>query len=107
MRNTGSGWTEVASPNVGGATKINLFSDVSAVSATNAWAVGEHEASNFTRRTLDEHFTNRAWTAVRSPNSGTGDNRLFGVDAVTGTNVWAVGTASHPIGSTGLILLGC
>ncbi len=106
MRNTGSGWTEVASPNVGTA-KINFFNDVSGVSATIAWAVGEHEDSSFTRRTLVERFTNGAWSVVGSPNSGSSDNRLFGVDAVTGTNVWAVGKASHPIGSTGLILHGC
>jgi hypothetical protein len=107
MRNTGSGWTEVPSPNVGGNDTINYFNDVGGVSATLAWAVGEHDSNANVRRTLVEHFTNGSWDVVASPNSGSGDNQLFAVDAVTNTNVWAVGKASHPIGSTGLILHGC
>ncbi len=106
MRNTGSGWHVVASPNVG-TDKINVFNDVSAVSATNAWAVGERENDSFVRRTLIAHFAGGSWSVVASPNSGTSDNRLFGVEAPKATNVWAVGTASHPVGSTGLIERGC
>jgi hypothetical protein len=106
MRNTGSGWQPVTSPNVG-TGEINILNDVSALSAGNAWAVGEHENASFVRRTLVEHFANGHWSVVSSPNSGTGDNKLFGVETPTSTRVWAVGTASHPIGSTGLILRGC
>jgi hypothetical protein len=102
VRNTGSGWNVVNSPNVG-ATKINILNDVSAVSAGNAWAVGERENDSFVRRTLVEHFEGGAWHVVASPNVGSGDNRLFGVTTPSGTNVWAAGTAGHPIGSTGLI----
>jgi len=80
---------------------------VSAVSATNAWAVGERDSNSFVRRTLIAHFAGGKWSVVSSPNSGTGANRLFGVTTPTGTNVWAVGSAVHPIGSTGLIEHGC
>ena len=106
MRNTGTGWGVVPSQNVG-TNKINILNDVSALSAGNAWAVGEFENSSFVRRTLVEHFANGHWSVVGSPNSGTGDNHLYGVETPTSTRVWAVGTASHPIGSTGLILRGC
>ncbi len=101
--NDGAGWEVVPSPNVG-TDKINFFSDVGAsVSGTNVWAVGERETSSFVRRTLIAHFTNGTWNVVASPNSGTGHNELFGVAAPSITNVWTVGTASHPIGSTGLV----
>jgi hypothetical protein len=106
MRNTGSGWEVISSPNVG-TDKINLFNDVSALSASNAWAVGERDSSSFVRRTLIAHFSGGAWSVVASPNSGTGANRLFGVATPSGTNVWAVGSASHSIGSTGLVEHGC
>jgi len=107
LRNTGSGWDVVPSPNVG-TDKINFFNDISAISATNAWAVGERETSSFVRRTLIAHFTNGTWKVVRSPNSGTGHNELFGVGpAPSGSGLWTVGRASHPIGSTGLIENGC
>ena len=107
MRNTGSGWQVVGSPTPGIAENISLFNDVSALSATNVWAVGEWENDKFVRRTLIAHFSNGSWHVIQSPNSGTKNNRLFGVDAVTATNVWAVGTADHNIGSAGLIEHGC
>ncbi|HXJ65981.1 MAG TPA: hypothetical protein VNN79_19655 [Actinomycetota bacterium] len=107
LRDTGtSGWNVVDSPNVG-TDKINFFNDISAVSATNAWAVGEYDSNSFVRRTLVAHFSNGSWKVVASPNRGTDDNRLFGVDMPSGTNVWTVGTANHPIGSTGLIEHNC
>jgi hypothetical protein len=106
LRNTGSGWDLVPSPNVG-TDKINFFNDISALSATNAWAVGEYDSNSFIRRTLIAHFTNGTWKRVASPNSGTGHNRLYGVATPSGTNVWTVGTANHPIGSTGLIEHSC
>jgi hypothetical protein len=107
LRDTGSsGWQVVASPNVG-TNQINFFSDISAVSATNAWAVGEFDSNRFVRRTLIAHFSNGSWKVVPSPNSGTGDNRLFGVATPSRTNVWSVGTANHPIGSTGLVEHSC
>jgi hypothetical protein len=106
LRNTGSGWDVVDSPNVG-TNKINFFNDISAVSATNAWAVGEFDSNSFHRRTLIAHFSNGSWKVVSSPNSGTDDNRLFGAATPSGANVWSVGTANHPIGSTGLIEHSC
>ena len=107
LRNTGSGWDLMDSPSVG-TDKINFFSDISALSATNAWAVGERETSNFVRRTLIAHFTNGAWKVIASPNSGTGHNELFGVAPPhPATGLWTVGTAAHPIGSTGLIEYSC
>jgi hypothetical protein len=64
---------------------------VTALSATNAWAVGDYCTSSGATRTFIAHFNGSAWRTVRSPNVGAGDNALGGVDAVSPTNVWAVG----------------
>jgi hypothetical protein len=106
-RNTGSGWQKVVSPNIGGGSKLNMFHDVSALSASNAWTVGEHENASFVRRTTIAHFTSGSWHVVASPNASTKNNQLFGVAAVRATNIWAVGTTQRSIGSAGLIEHGC
>ena len=69
--------------------------------------MGEHENASFVRRTTIAHFANGSWHIIASPNASTKNNTLNGVAAVRATNVWAVGTAQHPIGSSGLIEHGC
>jgi len=59
---------------------------VSAVSATDAWAVGESLG-----HTLIEHWDGNAWRVVASPNVGS-SNSLSGVSALSATQAWAVGT---------------
>jgi hypothetical protein len=86
------------SPNVQG----NTFNAVSAISASDVWAVGFDASNNLNEsRTLIEHFNGTRWSAVPSPNPGsparcqnsnTG-NVLNSVAAVSSTNVWAVGFA--------------
>jgi hypothetical protein len=72
---------------------------ISAVSATDAWAVG-YSCSNaqcsepdLAYKTLTEHWNGTAWSTVASPNLGPSD-QLTGVSAVSATDAWAVGTAS-------------
>jgi hypothetical protein len=72
---------------------------VSAVSATDAWAVGyacsnaECSEPNLVYKTLIEHWNGTTWSTVASPNPAPSD-QLTGVSAVSATDAWAVGTAS-------------
>lgn len=84
------GWQVVPSP---GPAQAGLHS-VSAVSATDAWAVGDYlnAASNY--RTLTEHWNGHTWQVVPSPNPAGGaspTDTLAGVVAVSAKDVWAVG----------------
>ena len=76
---------------------------VSAVSATDAWAVGykcsnaDCSPPNLTYSTLIDHWNGKTWSTVASPDSGTSD-QLTGVSAVSATDAWAVGnTNSGPV----------
>jgi hypothetical protein len=83
----GSTWSIVPSPNAG-ASSTHL-SSVAAVSANDAWAVG-NSGSFGANRTVIEHWDGNAWSIVASPNP-TGNDSLTAVAAVNATDVWAVG----------------
>src|SRR5205823_5145941 len=82
-------WLAVSSPN--GGTADNVLSGVSAVSATDVWAVGYYTDTNSLDETLIEHWNGTSWSIVASPNPGTGNNILQSVSARTASDVWAVG----------------
>ncbi|HET7247456.1 MAG TPA: hypothetical protein VFJ07_21780 [Streptosporangiaceae bacterium] len=88
----GSAWTQVKSPNPGGATQNNDLSSVAATTATNAWAVGDYGTGTGTR-TLALHWDGSAWTQAATPNLGGSsiDDAFTAVGASTAGNVWAVG----------------
>lgn len=53
------------------------------------------------RTTLVEHWTSGStWTAVPSPSPGAGLNFLTGIDGISPTDAWAVGTDSNADGSS-------
>jgi hypothetical protein len=84
----GTAWKKVDSPgNVAGASSELL--GVAAVSASDAWAVGD---SGPVGQPLILHWNGRSWAKVASP-SFTGGADLNAV-AATSKAVWAVGTAS-------------
>jgi hypothetical protein len=88
----GTAWSQVKSPNPGAA--CNYLTAISAISATNAWAVGQSctFAVN-TCHTLIVHWNGTAWSQVASPNPGTvGFDPLSGVSADSRTDAWADGT---------------
>ena len=70
----------------------NTLNEVAAVSATDAWAVG---TSCYSEKTLVERWNGSSWRIVPSPSFLTGgdgiQNELYGVAAVSATDVWAVG----------------
>ncbi len=79
---------------------------VSAVSASDAWAVGykcsnaECALPNLTFSTLIDHWNGRKWSTVASPSPGP-STQLTGVSAVSATDAWAVGnTNSGPVNTT-------
>jgi hypothetical protein len=84
-------WRVVPSPSP--SDQANYLSAAAAVTAGDVWAVGAWYRSHTTSTpgTLTEHWDGTAWTVVPSPNATDGYNELYGVAAVSSTDVWAVG----------------
>ncbi|MGH2496435.1 MAG: hypothetical protein ACRDIV_17185 [Ktedonobacteraceae bacterium] len=87
----GSSWSVVKSPNPGPGSSNDHLNGVTAISASNVWAVGN---SNTFAQTLIEHWNGSHWSVVKSPSPGSGDD-LRGVTAVSANNIWAVGYSSN------------
>jgi hypothetical protein len=77
----GSAWTAVATPDIGS----DYLVDVSAVSATNAWAV------SFLGSVL--HWDGTAWTVATKLSQGA----ISTVTAVSATDVWITGSGSDSL----------
>ena len=90
----GRTWTRMPSPTPPGQV-VALFA-VSAVSATDVWAVGR-DLTATTGKTLVLHWDGRAWTQVSSPSPGATDNQLLGVHMTTATDGWAVGLTTNSL----------
>jgi hypothetical protein len=86
----GTAWSHVASPNPG---KGGSLSAVSAVSSADAWAAGSYCPPSLCNRedTLLLHWNGTAWSTVASPNSGSAQNELNAVSAISPGDAWAVG----------------
>jgi hypothetical protein len=63
---------------------------VSAVSGSDAWAVGRQNSTGVFK-TLILHWNGTAWSKVKSPSPSLADAELMGVSAVSGSDAWAVG----------------
>jgi hypothetical protein len=90
----GTVWQTVPSPNVG---KSSAFNGVVALAPDNVWAVGSSgDVSDGPTLTLIEHYDGTEWSVVPSPNVGPNStfqsNRLFGITAVSPTDIWAFGS---------------
>jgi hypothetical protein len=91
-------WTISPSQNPG--LRINVFGDVSALSATDAWAVGYSAdklatADEGDGKTLVEHWDGQTWTLVASPSPGLYQNGFNAVLAIAPNDVWAAGYRSE------------
>ncbi len=82
-------WSVVPSPNPN--VVPSGLSGVAAVSANDVWAVGSSGSQRSGGQTLIEHWDGAHWQIVKSPSPGSRYNTLYGVTAVSVTNVWAVG----------------
>jgi hypothetical protein len=78
----------VASPN---GTGNNYLDSTSAISANDVWAVGNSTNASNLDRTLAEHWNGATWSIVPTVNPGALHNDLFGVSAISSSDVWAVG----------------
>ena len=94
----GAVWTIVPSPNQG--TQDNYLQDVTAVSATDVWAVGYYYTAS-DKLALIQHWDGSVWTVVPSPvgstrvsstDGGPISYGLNGVEALSANNIWAVGS---------------
>jgi hypothetical protein len=100
LRWDGKAWRQVPNPTPS-LTNVNqptvtavLLDGASAISATDAWAVGDdfEEAPKSTpAATLTVHWNGKRWSPVDSPNPGSGNNVLNGASTVSATDAWAVG----------------
>ena len=98
----GSSWTIVPSPSPD--TSNNTLLAVAAISPTNAYAAGYHQAlptntnPNPKSETLILHWDGTSWTQVASPNPNLAsgfNNQLLGMTAVSTTDIWAVGFSGN------------
>ncbi len=92
---TGSEWLQVPSPNPAPPAQLNELDGVAAVSAREAWAVGDSGLSTGEdTKTLIARWRDGAWTQVASPSPGSLVNYLGGVAAIGPASAWAVGNYS-------------
>ncbi len=93
----GTQWNIVNSPNCSGKDK-NFLNGVVAVSATNIWAVGysEDDTASAIDVPLVEHYNGTSWSIVPSVYpSPSKYNALYGVTALSASDIWAVGYANE------------
>ena len=89
----GTRWTAYPLPNVG--VQENVLLAVSMPSPNDAWAVGYYVNGQFKQKTLIEHYNGREWSVVASRDPGKLQDILFGVAAISDSDVWAVGEAQN------------
>jgi len=102
----GKAWSRVPSPDPG--IGSNYLTSVSAVSATNIWAVGDYSAQSggiIPDKTLILHWNGRRWGQVASPSPGSFADDLNTVRKLSAASIWAVGLyAGSDIRDRSLIL---
>jgi hypothetical protein len=89
----GSSWRVVPSPNVKG-NNNTVLTDVAALSANDAWAVGSSGCAIERIHPVAEHWDGARWAIVPTPSPGSFD-LLSTVAAVSSTDVWALGSTQR------------
>lgn len=98
----GSAWRVVASPALPQGAFGSTLNGVVALSATDAWAVGNYTASNHTIRTLIAHWDGATWKVVASPDTW---GSLASVAAAHSHDVRAVGYVTSSDGNIQRVLV--
>ena len=89
----GSAWSHIPSPNPD--FRGSYLSDVVALSASDAWAVGTTFPASGEQKTLILHWDGVTWSVVPSPNYATGglhSNYLTAISASAPDDIWAAGS---------------
>jgi hypothetical protein len=84
----GSTWTLVSTPAPGQQSYLNA---VTAIGPDDVWAVGREYARPGVFHALSEHWDGSAWTLVDADTGGESWHELLAVEAISSTDVWAVG----------------
>jgi hypothetical protein len=88
----GTSWSIVSSPNPTKSPGLDSsLRGISAISASDIWAVGFNFTSLGGWDTLTEHWDGTSWKIINSPNPGNFKNALFGVSTLSDGTVAAVG----------------
>ena len=81
----GATWSTVSAP-----PPVVLLG-VTALSPTNAWAVGSQRLDSRHVRAQIEHWDGASWGVFLNPDPGTSFSALNGIAAVSSSDIWAVG----------------
>jgi hypothetical protein len=84
----GTAWSSVSAP-----PTVGLVG-VTALSPTNAWAVGSQRTGSKTVRVQIEHWDGTSWGIFLNPDPGTSFSVLNGIAAISASDIWAVGQVS-------------
>jgi hypothetical protein len=88
----GSTWSVVPSPNA--TSDGTVLHGVAGAASNDVWAVGQNPSC--TCETVAMHWNGSTWTVVSTPDPPTTYlNTLLGVTAISGDDVWAVGSANY------------
>jgi len=85
----GTNWGIVHSADIG--TGMNSLAAVTALSASDVWAVGVHQNASGGQQALIEQWNGSRWAPIASAHAGSVNNFLTGVAALSTTNIWAAG----------------
>jgi hypothetical protein len=100
----GTRWAVAHSPNPV-RFSFNVLNGVSALSGSDAWAVGSYQSATGSQRTLILHWNGTGWARVASPDpGGRDDSYLSAVSALSPDNAWAAGYDITGSGQQSLIL---
>ncbi len=94
----GSAWTLSPSPSP---QTYDYLNSVTAISSSDVWAVGSYTATSGTViHGLVEHWDGSVWNLVRVPDATPYATIFQGVDAISSTDIWAVGYEQTQSGIT-------
>ena len=98
----GTLWSLIPSPQPG--NYRNFLEKVAALSPSNVWAVGAYQNAKGgfqePQKTLIEHWNGTSWHVIASPNPKAFSTALFGIAALSATNIWSMGVAVDLHGSS-------
>lgn len=88
-------WEIVPSPNIEQEGNNDLYA-ISVLGPNDIWAVGAYRDTRSHDRTLTMHWDGAEWSVVPSPSPAADNNYLYGVVALSPSDVWAVGYYRFP-----------